>query len=109
SRGLNRLEINNGNVTFVRSANQLADSTRLIKCIVAGNEGELWLATDQGLVKMKNDAGRMVMGSENGRYPEGMQLNTLLYSSEGTIWLGTSRGLFQFDIALEKFSQEKDK
>ncbi len=105
ARGLNEAVMEEGKIRFVRARHQLTDSTQLIRSMAAGKDGELWLGTGQGLVRVKGTEARLMTGNGDQQYPAGNQINSLHPDEKGALWLGTSRGVFRFDTIRNRFSR----
>lgn len=103
ARGLNEVVIEKEEIRFARAGHKLTDSTQLIRSMVAGKKGELWLGTGQGLVWAKRDEARLIPRNNNKQDLPAGQINAMHLDKQGTIWLGTDAGLVRLDTASKQF------
>lgn len=77
--------------------------TRNIRQIHAGNDGILWLGTDNGLVQFNRQTNTMV---NHWQTKDGLP-NDVVYSilpdTQDRLWLSTNKGLSCFDVQLRRF------
>lgn len=89
-----------------------AEELHSIRQASVGGEGELWLATEHGLifVNYQNDRGLAKLVQTTSYRPsstENAQFNDFIYSLDidhnGNVWLGTARGVLCFDKQAKEF------
>ncbi|ACT93169.1 histidine kinase [Dyadobacter fermentans DSM 18053] len=98
--GLNRIIFEGASVKIARQATNIPYH---IECIVAGQNGELWLGTTNGLFKFKagktSPVGQKILTSGTASY----SIYSMHLDKKGNLWLGTSHGLVKYNTATESY------
>jgi signal transduction histidine kinase/ligand-binding sensor domain-containing protein/CheY-like chemotaxis protein len=76
-------------------------SSDRINCIVSGNEGELWIGTENGLSRMRLETSifERFLFKKPTEEMDPLIINAIVNGDSNVLWLGTKRGLVRFDEA----------
>jgi two-component system sensor histidine kinase ChiS len=105
--GLNKFDAENKR--FIRYPAETLHIDNWSSVIVSINEsrsGNLWIGTNEGLVKFNPDRGQSKLYQHDPQDMHSLSNNTVystLETQNGTLWVGTARGLNKFNPELEEF------
>ena len=104
--------IEDGLISFDKETNELktynylvGDEVRkysYILSINSDNKGNIWLATDYGIVKFNKETNKYIRYTEDDGLPNNFVYG-ILFDDEGNLWASTNYGITKFDIEEEKF------
>lgn len=91
---------------FSGNTQQIILSSDYVRGIQDDKEGNLWVATDNGLNLLRVGSETFIQYRHNDRDPGSLATNyiqTILVDSKDNLWLGTEAGLDRFDPKTETF------
>jgi ligand-binding sensor domain-containing protein/signal transduction histidine kinase len=85
---------------FSGNTQHISLSSEYIRGIQEDKEGNLWVATDDGLNFVKSDEETIIQYHHNALIPASLAndyIQTILVDGKGNLWVGTDAGLDRFD------------
>lgn len=67
----------------------------LTRRLLAGSDGTLWVATQDGVYFLRPDKGEVVRLSQADGQPLRADINALAEAADGSVWVGSGKGLFR--------------
>lgn len=105
-RGVSRIVNHHGKIRITRHLQtEFPLQTMLIRSLAEDKAGNIWMATGDGLVKIRSDGSNPRLFRIPSKKTQ-VQLNELIFvytDNDDTIWIGTNGGVYHFNPVTEDF------
>ena len=94
--GLRRVEARSGVLQDSLLLTQMEGlASNLILALAVGPDGTVWVATEQGVSRIREVGGTLTIASFTTLDGLGVPVRDVVVAEDGTVWLGTDGGLFR--------------